>query len=51
MSSPDTIASVRGAEPDLQTLEHPLVGEVGDVLRALLERADAVVIGPGPRAR
>ena len=47
VSSPDTIASVRGAEPDLQTLEHPLVGEVGDVLRALLERADALVIGPG----
>jgi len=47
VSSPDTIAAVRGAEPDLQTLEHPLVGAVGDVLRALLERADAVVIGPG----
>ena len=43
----DTIAAVRAAEPDLQTLLHATVGDVGDELRALLERADAVVIGPG----
>ena len=43
----DTVDAIRAAEPDLQTLVHPATGEMGDVLHALLERADAVVIGPG----
>ena len=43
----ESIAAIRAAEPDLQTLEHPTIGEPGDVLRGLLEHADAVVIGPG----
>ena len=47
VSAADTIAAVRAAEPDLQTLVHPMSGDVGDDLRLLLERADAVVIGPG----
>jgi NAD(P)H-hydrate epimerase len=47
VAPPDTIAAIRVAEPDLQTLVHPTVGEVGDELRALLDHAHAVVIGPG----
>jgi ADP-dependent NAD(P)H-hydrate dehydratase / NAD(P)H-hydrate epimerase len=46
-SSAESIAAIRAAEPDLQTLEHRLVGAVGDELMALIERADALVIGPG----
>ncbi len=42
-----TVAALRAAEPDLQTLAHPLSGEIGTDLRALLERADTLVIGPG----
>ncbi len=47
VSGADTIAAIRAAEPDLQTLMHPLSGDVGDELKGLLERAHAVVIGPG----
>ena len=47
VSPPDTAAAIRAAEPDLQTLEHPMGHEVSSELRALIERADAVVIGPG----
>lgn len=43
----ETIAAIRGAEPDLQTLVHPLRGAPSDELRALIERADVLVIGPG----
>lgn len=43
----DTVAAIRAAEPDLQTQVHPLAGAPGDELRALLERAHAVVLGPG----
>lgn len=42
-----TIDAVRAAEPDLQTLVHPLLGDPGAELEALLDRADAVVVGPG----
>lgn len=42
-----SIDAIRAAEPDLQTMEHPLVGEAGPDVEALLVRADAVVIGPG----
>ena len=47
VSTSDTVAAIRAAEPDLQTLVHPMAGQVGAELGALLERADAVVIGPG----
>lgn len=47
VSAADTIAAVRATEPDLQTLMHALSGDVGDELGLLLERADALVIGPG----
>lgn len=47
VSPPETISAIRAAEPDLQTLVHATVGEIGAELRGLLERADAVVIGPG----
>jgi len=43
----DTIATLVAAEPDLQTLAHPLDGEPSEALRELLDRADAVVVGPG----
>ncbi|MFI5208932.1 MAG: NAD(P)H-hydrate dehydratase [Gemmatimonadales bacterium] len=42
-----TIAALLTAEPDLQTLAHPLEGPLDPRLLALLERSDAVVIGPG----
>jgi NAD(P)H-hydrate epimerase len=42
-----TIEALRGAEPDLQTLAHPLAGPLAPALIELLTRADAVVIGPG----
>lgn len=47
VAPPDTVAAIRAAEPDLQTLAHPTAAEVGDELRALLDRAHAIVIGPG----
>ena len=42
-----TIAALLTAEPDLQTLAHPLEGPLDPRLLGLLERCDAVVIGPG----
>jgi NAD(P)H-hydrate epimerase len=42
-----TIAALLTAEPDLQTLAHPLELPLDPRLRQLLERSDAVVIGPG----
>lgn len=42
-----TIAALCSAEPDLQTLSHPLEGPLAPALAELLQRADAVVIGPG----
>lgn len=47
VASPPAIAAIRAAEPDLQTVEHPLEGHLTPAVVALLERADAVVIGPG----
>ena len=47
VSPAETIAAIRAAEPDLQTLVHATAGDLSAELRALLERADAVVIGPG----
>lgn len=43
----ETIAAVRSAEPDLQTLAHEFDGPVSSDLADLLARADAVVVGPG----
>ena len=42
-----TIAALLTAEPDLQTLAHPLELPLDPRLAELLQRADAVVIGPG----
>ncbi|HEU4700291.1 MAG TPA: NAD(P)H-hydrate dehydratase [Gemmatimonadales bacterium] len=43
----ETVAALVQAEPDLQTLAHPLAGPVDEALAGLLARADAVAIGPG----
>lgn len=43
----ETISILAAAEPDLLTHGHPLTTPLAPPLRALLERADAVVIGPG----
>jgi hydroxyethylthiazole kinase-like uncharacterized protein yjeF len=43
----DTVAALVQAEPDLQTLAHLFDQEPSSALLDLLERADAVVIGPG----
>ncbi len=42
-----TISALLTAEPDLQTLAHPLERPLDPRLLGLLERCDAVVIGPG----
>ncbi|HEU5171450.1 MAG TPA: NAD(P)H-hydrate dehydratase [Gemmatimonadales bacterium] len=43
----DTVAALIQAEPDLQTQAQDLDEPLADATRALLERADAVVVGPG----
>ncbi|MEP7324367.1 MAG: NAD(P)H-hydrate dehydratase [Gemmatimonadota bacterium] len=43
----ESIAALIIAEPDLQTLSHELQLPISSELDALLQRADAVVIGPG----
>ena len=43
----ETTAVLQAAEPDVQTLVQPFDAPPGPGLRQLLERADAVVIGPG----
>src|SRR5919109_573946 len=47
VAPPDTVAALVQAEPDLQTLAHPFDKDPSSALLDLLERADAVVIGPG----
>lgn len=42
-----TVAALVSAEPDLQTFAHPFDQAPPSELLALVERADAVVIGPG----
>ncbi len=42
-----TVAALITAEPDLQTLPHPLAAPLDETLIALLRRADSVVVGPG----
>lgn len=43
----ESMATLRLAEPDVQTLAHPFAAPLTPELLALLTRADAVVIGPG----
>jgi NAD(P)H-hydrate epimerase len=43
----DTIAALVQAEPDLQTLAQPFDRPLAPAARDLLQRADAVVLGPG----
>ena len=43
----ETVATLQECEPDVQTLVQPFDQGVGPELAALLERADAVIVGPG----
>ena len=43
----ETVSALVGAEPDLQTLSHPLALPIACDLESLVTRADAIVIGPG----
>jgi len=47
VAPPDTIAALVQAEPDLQTFAHDLDCPPTDALLDLIQRADAVAIGPG----
>ena len=44
---PETVAALQAAEPDVQTLVQRFDQPVTPELAALLERADAVIVGPG----
>lgn len=43
----ETVAALQGAEPDVQTVVQPFDQPVTPDLAALLDRADAVIAGPG----
>ena len=43
----DSIRAITAAEPDLQTLAHPLSGVPGQALLDRIQDADVLVIGPG----
>jgi hydroxyethylthiazole kinase-like uncharacterized protein yjeF len=43
----ESVAAIRAADPDLQTLAHPLGGTPSAPLLELLQRADVLVLGPG----
>lgn len=47
VTPPDAAGDLGTAEPDMQVRAHPFDGAPSDELRELVERADAVVIGPG----
>jgi NAD(P)H-hydrate epimerase len=47
VASPDTVAALVQAEPDLQTLAHPLDQPPSPAVLDLVRRADALIIGPG----
>ena len=47
VAPPDSVAALGQAEPDLQTLAHPLDRPPSAELLDLIRRADAVVLGPG----
>lgn len=42
-----TIAALRAAEPDVQTLEHEFTARLSPSLEELLDKGDVVIIGPG----
>lgn len=47
VGSAETVAALAAAEPDLQTVVHPLDAEPTPALLDLVGRADALVVGPG----
>jgi ADP-dependent NAD(P)H-hydrate dehydratase / NAD(P)H-hydrate epimerase len=47
VAPPDTVAGLVQAEPDVQTLAQPFDQPPSTALLELIERADALVIGPG----
>ena len=47
VAPPDTVAALVQAEPDLQTLAHPLDQAPSPELLDLVGRCDALIIGPG----
>jgi ADP-dependent NAD(P)H-hydrate dehydratase / NAD(P)H-hydrate epimerase len=47
IAPPDTVAALVQAEPDLQTLAHPLDQPPSTEVLDLVGRADALIIGPG----
>lgn len=47
VTSPESSQELATAEPDVQVRPHALSGQPSEELRQLVERADAVVIGPG----
>ena len=47
VAPPDTVAALVQAEPDLQTLAHPLDQPPSREVLDLVERADALIVGPG----
>ncbi len=47
VAPPESVAALVQAEPDVQTLAHPLDQPPSEALLELVRRADAVVIGPG----
>jgi NAD(P)H-hydrate epimerase len=47
VASPETVAALVQAEPDLQTLAHPLDQPPSSAVLDLVGRADALIIGPG----
>ena len=47
VSPESSVAVFAAAEPDLQTLVQPLDAPLGPAAIALLEKADAVIVGPG----
>ena len=47
IAPPDTVAALVQAEPDLQTLAHPLDQPPSSAVLDLVKRADALIVGPG----
>jgi ADP-dependent NAD(P)H-hydrate dehydratase / NAD(P)H-hydrate epimerase len=47
IAPPDTVAALVQAEPDLQTLAHSLDQPPSSAMLDLVERADALIVGPG----
>jgi NAD(P)H-hydrate epimerase len=47
IAPPDTVTALVQAEPDLQTLAHPLDQPPSSAVLDLVKRADALIVGPG----